>query len=144
MWQFVHDMPPGARRGASPGVLVNSLNPRRTSSESFDLSSVLSVRGLLGNSQAAFMLIEAAISGPVILIGDAIGGSAAGRSHAVKASSASTNGVWRHMAGLTYHNTHHAETICARCCPSRRGRRRHCRRAERHEGNASGRDELRP
>src|SRR4029434_4979761 len=109
MWQFVHDMPPGARRGASAGVFVNSLNPRRISSESFELSSVLSVSGFRGISQAAFMLIEAAMSGPVILIGDGGGGSAAGRSHAAKASSASANGMWRHMAGLTYHNTHHSE-----------------------------------
>src|SRR6185369_13712201 len=145
MWQFVHDMPPGARRGASTGVFVNSLNPRRISSESFELSSVLSVSGLRGNSQAAFMLMEAAMSGPVIVIGDGTGGSAAGRPHAIKARSASAKGVWRLMAGLTYHNTHHAETICARCRRrSLRDRRLRCRCAERHEGNAPGRDELRP
>ena len=33
MWQLVHDMPPGARRGASAGVLVNSRKPRRISSD---------------------------------------------------------------------------------------------------------------
>src|SRR5262245_52593183 len=144
MWQFVHDMPPGARRGASAGVFVNSLNPRRISSESFDLSSVLSVSGLWGNSQAAFMLIEAAMSGPVILIGDGDGGSAAGRLHAAKAINASANMMWRLMAGLTYHSTHHAETKCARCCPRRRGLRRRCRSTERHERDAPRRDELRP
>src|SRR6185503_4659610 len=89
MWQFVHDMPPGAKRGASAGVFVNSLNPRRISSDSFELSSVLSASGLRGNSQPAFMLIEAAMSEPAILIGEGGGGSAAGRLHAVKASSAS-------------------------------------------------------
>src|SRR4030095_690254 len=122
MWQFVHDMPPGARRGASAGVFVNSLNPRRISSESFELSSVLSVSGFRGISQAAFMLIEAAMSGPVILIGDGGGSSAAGRSHATKTSSVSANGMWRLMAGLTYHSTHHAETQSPRCFPPLRGR----------------------
>src|SRR5215510_14833779 len=144
MWQFVHDMPPGASRGASAGVFVNSLNPRRISSESFELSSVLSVSGVRGNSQPAFMLIEAAMRGPVILIGYGTGGSAAGRSHAVNASSASANTMWRLMAGLTYHSTHHAETKRARSCPPRRGRQRCRRRAERYERNAPRRDELRP
>src|SRR5262245_24304318 len=99
MWQFVHDIPPGARCGASVGVFVKRRNPRRISSESFDLSRVLAVSGFCGNSQPAFIDMFAAISGPAILIGDAGGGGAAGRSHAMAASRTRANVIWRLMSG---------------------------------------------
>ena len=69
-------MPPGASRGASAGVFVKILKPRRISSESREVSTVLSTSGFRGNSHAAFIVTVAAISGPVVwnrAIGDAGG-----------------------------------------------------------------------
>src|SRR4051812_31254662 len=57
-WQLVHDMPPGARCGASAGVFVNSRKPRRISSDSGDLSSEASVSGFLGTSHAATIVTD--------------------------------------------------------------------------------------
>src|SRR5438477_12390474 len=103
-------MPPGARCGASPGVLVKSLKPRRTSSDKREASSFSSVNGFFGNSHAAFVVTVAAISGPAIAIADPAGFSA-GRAHAVAtATIVRKMSVWHLMAGLTYHSIHHAET----------------------------------
>src|SRR6266516_2845379 len=108
-------MPPGASRGASAGVLVKILKPRRISSESREASSFSSMRGFRGNSHAAFIVTVAAISGPVIAIR-----GAAGREHAaadasrvimkVRLKADPTGSVWRIMVELTYHSTHHDET----------------------------------
>src|SRR5439155_23891522 len=111
---------PGASRAASPGVLVKILKPRRISSDSREASSCSSMRGFRGYSHAAFIVTVAAMSGPVIAIRGAIGGAggcSAGREHAAVDTSSAivkvrlkadpTVKVWRVMAGLTYHNTHH-------------------------------------
>jgi len=82
MWQLLHDIPPGARRGASAGVFVKILKPRRISSDKRDVSSARSPRGFSGNSQAATIVALAAMSGPLILIREPARGSAA-REHAV-------------------------------------------------------------
>src|SRR5262245_2320980 len=66
-------MPPGANRGASAGVFVKMRKPRRISSDSRELSSVLSSRGLCGYCHAAFIVMLAAMRGPVILIGEGEG-----------------------------------------------------------------------
>src|ERR1041384_711548 len=94
-------MPPGARRGAPAGLLVTSRKPRRISSDSRELSSVVSVRGFLGNSHPAFIETVAAMSGPVIgNRGPAApaAGFSAGRARAATSSSAATVTVWRIMA----------------------------------------------
>src|SRR5947207_14314190 len=117
-------MPPGASRGASAGVLVKILKPRRISSESREASSFSSMRGFRGNSHAAFIVTVAAISGPVIAIRGAAGdtaGCSAGREHAaadassvimkVRLKADPTGSLWAILEDLTYHSTHHVETV---------------------------------
>src|SRR5437870_3205693 len=145
-------MPPGASRGASAGVFVKSLKPRLISSDSRDASSFGSTSGFRGNSHAAFIVTLAAISGPVMVMADAAGCSA-GRAHAaadatstimkVRLKADPTSSVWRVMAGLTYHSTHHAET--KRTADRHRSRNwyRNAQRTERHERNPAGRHEFR-
>jgi len=65
MWQFVQDIPPGARLGASAGVFVNSRKPRLISSDSGDVSSEAS-SGFFGIAHAATIVALEAISGPAI------------------------------------------------------------------------------
>jgi len=86
-WQLLHDIRPGASRGATDGVLVNNLNPRRISSESGDLSSDGSTSGFFGNSHAVTIVVLAAMRGPVIFGPAAVGGSGA-REHAAPVKSA--------------------------------------------------------
>ena len=66
MWQWLHDIPPGASRGASRGVFVKILKPRLISSDNGDVSSEASTSGVFGNSQAATIVALAAMSGPFI------------------------------------------------------------------------------
>ena len=66
MWQLLHDIPPGASRGASCGVFVKILKPRLTSSDNRDVSSEVSARGVFGTSHAATIVAHAAMSGPFI------------------------------------------------------------------------------
>jgi hypothetical protein len=67
MWQLLHDIPPGARCGASTGVFVKSLNPLRISCDCRESSSDVSVNGFFGNSHAATIVTFDATSGPFIL-----------------------------------------------------------------------------
>src|SRR5437762_2797829 len=96
-------MPPGASFGASVGVLVNSRNPRRISSDRRELSSVLSVSGFRGNSHPAFIDTVAAMSGPVIgnrgVATVAVAGFSAGRAQAAASSNAMAIALtkWRLM-----------------------------------------------
>src|SRR4051812_17200014 len=95
-------MPPGASFGASVGVLVNSRNPRRISSDRRELSSVLSVSGFWGNSHPAFIDTVAATSGPVIGnrgVAASAAGFSAGRAQAAASSNAMAIALtkWRLM-----------------------------------------------
>src|SRR5262249_55450058 len=92
MWQLLQDIPPGASRGASFGVLTNSLKPRRISSDNREESSVRSTSGFFGNSHAATIVAVDAISGPLIFIGD--DGSGSGLEHAASdAKIVTTSGI---------------------------------------------------
>src|SRR5439155_25383652 len=67
MWQLLHDIPPGASRGASCGVFVKILKPRLTSSDNRYVSSEVSAGGVFGTAIAATIVALAAMSGPFIL-----------------------------------------------------------------------------
>jgi hypothetical protein len=102
MWQLLHDILPGASRGASTGVFVKSLKPRLISSDSGALSSDASASGFLGNSHAATMVTLAAISGPVILMGDGVAVGSDAREQAAIASATVRSMLVRRRAGINH------------------------------------------
>jgi hypothetical protein len=63
-WQLLQDIRPGAKAGASAGVLVKSLKPHRMSADSFESSRLLSVSGFFGKSHAVTIVVRAGMSGP--------------------------------------------------------------------------------
>ena len=98
-WQLLQDILPGVNRAASTGVFVKIRKPSRISFESRESSSVGSVSGFFGNSQAVTIVVREAINGPARFpAGDGAGGDV--RAHAVRHTIATADANTRNVVVL--------------------------------------------